>query len=101
MIKMKKRTFTMDDREFETKASLVFYNTLVNVDVYEVIHPERKFFRKKFLGSKCFLFDGFETVEEGVIDCIAKILYEEEVKKNDQKNGKAIDKIYKKCYNKL
>lgn len=82
---MKKRTFTMGDREFETTASLVFYNTLVNVNIYEIVHPKRKFFRRKFLGSKYFLFDDFETVEEGVIDCIAKILYEEEVRKNDQK----------------
>ena len=91
---MKKRTFVMDNREFETVAKLTF-NIVVDVDVYEVVHPERKFFRRKFLGSKCFLFDDFETVEEGVIECIAKILKNEESRKNDLK------KCYKKCYNKL
>ena len=80
-------------REFEVYLSSEFRGRMCEVSVYEVIHPDRKFFRTKYRHFQTFWIDDFATIKEGIyhsIECYLKCEKEEnliEVKWNEVKEN--------------
>lgn len=81
-------------REFEVYLSSECGGRMCEVSVWEVIHPNRKFFRTKYRCYKTFWIDDYETIKEGVYAVIERYFRDEkeenlieakwnEVNKND------------------
>ena len=68
-------------REFEVRLSPELQGALCSVSIYEIVHPNRKFFRKKYRGSKTFWISDFETIKEGIYAVIGDYLHDEEEEK--------------------
>ena len=89
-----RRNILYGGREFEVYLSSECCGRLCEVSVYEVIHPNRKFFRTKYRCYKSFWVDDYETIKEGIYAVIERYLRDEkednlieakwnEVKEND------------------
>ena len=65
-------------REFEVYLSPEFSGRMCEVSVYEVVHPNRKFFRTKYRCYKTFWISDFETIKEGIYAILDDYLHDEE-----------------------
>lgn len=65
-------------REFEVRLSPELQGAMCAVSIYEIVHPNRKFFRTKYRGSKTFWISDFETIKEGVCAMIDSYIIDEE-----------------------
>lgn len=65
-------------REFEVYLSSECSGRMCEVSVYEVVHPNRKFFRTKYRCYKTFWISDFETIKEGIYFIINDYLHDEE-----------------------
>ena len=72
------RNIIFGGREFEVYLSSEFSGRMCEVSVWEVIHPNRKFFRTKYRCYKTFWISDFETIKEGIYAMINKYLQDEE-----------------------
>ena len=59
-----KRVYEIKGKIYETKT--YFDMGIAMVDVYEIAYPHRRFFRKKYLGSKSFWVEDYPTVSDGI-----------------------------------
>ena len=65
-----KKTYTMNDRTFEISVSHVCVSLYI-IEIREVKHPNRKFFKKEFFSDDyCRDLDDFETVDEMLLDAL-------------------------------
>ena len=84
----KKTIYKRDNRVFEviTLNCTCFRNLMAETYVSEVIRPNWKIFRTRYIDAKTFLVDDYETIAEGEIAMLDKILQKEkEDKKRNQK----------------
>ena len=65
-------------REFEVYLSSEFSGKMCEVSVWEIVHPNRKFFRTKYRCYKTFWVSDFETIKEGIYSVLNNYLREEE-----------------------
>jgi hypothetical protein len=65
-------------REFEVYLSSEFSGRMCEVSVWEVVHPNRKFFRTKYRCYKTFWISDFETIKEGIYAILNDYLHDEE-----------------------
>ena len=65
-------------REFEVYISSEFSGRMCEVSVWEITHPNRKFFRTKYRCYKTFWIADFETIKEGIYAVISDYLHDEE-----------------------
>ena len=65
-------------REFEVYLSSECCGKMCEVSIYEVVHPNRKFFRTKYRCYKTFWISDFETIKEGIYSVIQRYLIDEE-----------------------
>lgn len=79
--KVEHRNIIFGGREFEVYLSPEFSGKMCEVSVWEVIHPNRKFFRTKYRCYKTFWISDFETIKEGIYAVISVYLHEEEEEK--------------------
>ena len=73
-----RRNVIFGGREFEVYLSSEFRGRMCEVSVWEVIHPNRKFFRTKYRCYKTFWISDFETIKEGIYAVLKDYLHEEE-----------------------
>ena len=85
-IDIMKKTYVMNDRTFEISVKWVC-GPLYNIEIREVKHPNRKFFRKEFFSDDyCRNINDFETVDEMLLDALKrKFALEEEAEKENKK----------------
>ena len=69
-----------EEREFIATVYPEGYG-LVSVSISEVVHPERIFSRRRYLGSKMFDSDDYVEIDEGVCDILQDFLKKEELEK--------------------
>ena len=76
-----KRTDVYDycGRTFEvvTVMEAGFHGAMASAHIYEVIHPSWKFFRTRWLDTKSFWIDDFDTIAEGVETMLRRLLEKE------------------------
>ena len=72
------RNIIYGGREFEVYLSSEFRGRMCEVSVWEVIRPNRKFFRTKYRYYKTFWISDFETIKEGIYAILNDYLHEEE-----------------------
>lgn len=79
----KPKTYEYEGRTFEVKAySGDEYGAFLFIYVYEVIHPNHKFFgRTRFFCEDFVLLDQYLSIDDAVKDVIARGLWQEEHKK--------------------
>ena len=65
-------------REFEVYLSSECSGRMCEVSVWEVVHPNRKFFRTKYRCYKTFWISDFETIKEGIYAILKDYLHDEE-----------------------
>lgn len=65
-----RRNVLYGGREFEVYLSSEFSGRMCEVSVWEVVHPNRKFFRTKYRHFQTFWVDDFETIKEGIYHSI-------------------------------
>lgn len=65
-------------REFEVYLSSEFSGRMCEVSVWEIIHPNRRFFRTKYRCFKTFWISDFETIKEGIYAILNDYLHDEE-----------------------
>lgn len=73
-----RRNVLYGGREFEVYLSSEFGGRMCEVSVWEVIHPNRKFFRTKYRCYKTFWISDFETIKEGIYAILNDYLHDEE-----------------------
>lgn len=69
---MKKFSYKIDGKQYTAYPSP--WSKSIYVNVYEVTRPEWKFFNERFLGKYTFYMDDFETIEDGLILSIRKVV---------------------------
>lgn len=72
------RNILYGGREFEVYLSSEFSGKMCEVSVWEVVHPNRKFFRTKHRCYKTFWISDFETIKEGIYAILNDYLHDEE-----------------------
>jgi hypothetical protein len=72
------RNILFGGREFEVYLSSECRGRMCEVSVWEVVHPNRKFFRTKYRCYKTFWISDFETIKEGIYSVIQSYLIDEE-----------------------
>ena len=82
----KKNIYERDNRVFEvvTLKNTCFPNLMAETYVSEVIRPNWKIFRTRHIDAKTFLVDDYETITEGEIAMLDKILQKEKKRKRTQ-----------------
>lgn len=76
-----RRNVLYGGREFEVYLSSEFRGKMCEVSVWEVVHPNRKFFRTKYRCYKTFWISDFETIKEGIYAMIESYLIDEKEEK--------------------
>ena len=71
------RNILYGGREFEVYLSSEFSGKMCELSVWEVIHPNRKFFRTKYRCYKTFWISDFETIKEGIYAILNDYLHDE------------------------
>jgi hypothetical protein len=78
---MKNRTDTFEyhGRTFEvvTVMEAGFHGAMASAHIYEVVRPSWKFFRTRWLDTKSFWVDDFDTIAEGVETMLRRLLEKE------------------------
>ena len=69
---------------------------LCTVCVSKVTHPNRKFFRTSYLGSKTFWVSNVETIEEGILQVIDEFIAFEEYQQSNAEKFKNFKKTLDK-----
>jgi hypothetical protein len=83
-----------DGRSFEFKVHRDFNGAMVCCDIAEIVHPERRFFRTRYLCHKSFWIADYPTVEEGLKNCLAHYLADE---REWQENNKKFENFEKRA----
>lgn len=86
-----KRDILYGGRQFEVYLSSEFKGHMCSVSIWEVIHPNRKIFRCKYKDAISFWIDDYETIKEGIYECIEKCLQDEEKESQIVEKWKALD----------
>lgn len=75
---MEKRNIIFGGREFNVYCESQFSGSMCVVNIYEVVHPNRKIFREKYRTSKSFWIGDYETIKQGLYAMIDKYIKDEE-----------------------
>ena len=73
-----RRNIIFGGREFEVYLSPEVSGKMCAVSIYEVVHPNRKFFRTKYRCYKTFWISDFETIKKGIYAILNDYLHDEE-----------------------
>lgn len=74
-----KRYVRYGEREFECYCLSELNGKMCGVDIYEIVHPNRKFFRRKHRAYKTFWISDYTTIKDGIYAMIDSYI-EDEVK---------------------
>ena len=86
------RNIIFGGREFEVYLSSEFRGRMCEVSVWEVVHPNRKFFRTKYRCYKTFWISDFKTIKEGVYAILNDYLHDEEEKNLIEEKWNEVEK---------
>lgn len=75
---MEKRNIIFGGREFNVYCESQFSGSMCVVNIYEVAHPNRKFFREKYRGSKSFWIGDYDTIKQGIYAMLDALEKDEE-----------------------
>lgn len=80
----KSSIFIVDNRTFEviTVMAAGFHGEMAECYIYEIIRPNWKIFRKRWLDTKTFWIDDFPTIEDGV-----KLMLEQVIENENKDTG--------------
>ena len=70
------KIYKIDNRTFECYVN-PDGNSMVSVDIWEVVRPTWKFFRTKFYDSTYFWIDDYDSIEMGVLASLQYFLDKE------------------------
>ena len=76
-MKKKSSIFIVDNRIFEVipcRGGWSFESGLVDVNIFEIVRPNWKIFRSRFIDQILMDMDEFETIEKGLYACLKKAL---------------------------
>lgn len=59
-----KRVYEVEGTDYETQTYFEMGHAVV--DVYKIAYPHRRFFRKKYIGSKSFWVEDYPTISDGI-----------------------------------
>ena len=63
---MEKRNIIFGGREFNVYCESQFSGSMCVVNIFEVVHPNRKLFREKYRDSKSFWISDYDTIKQGI-----------------------------------
>ena len=91
-----KKTYNIGDGKYYDVHFCFVWSGTIEVTVYEVIHPERKFFRRRKITSiftKLYLIDEFDSIDEILLDAVAQAIKKSQVEEDrKQKINNFLDK---------
>lgn len=88
-----KKTYSIDGKLYEAHIS-ADGRYLVSCIIFEVVHPNRKFFRMKYLDSKTFFIDDYISIDVGIKTMIGKIIQEKWRTKERQRKWEEFENTY-------
>jgi hypothetical protein len=90
----KTNIYVQDGRTFEVTTVNVacFHNFMAETYVHEVIRPNWKIFRTRSIDSQSFFVDDYETILDGEIAMLEKILQREREEKERRQKWAEFDK---------
>lgn len=91
-----KKTYNVKGNEYIVSIGSDMTGALCTVRVNKVTHPNRKFFRTSYLGSKTFWVSDVETIEKGVLKVIDRFIEIEEFNKSNAEKFKNFKKTLDK-----
>lgn len=83
----KRVVYSYDNQQFACYVGCGCFSGMAEVIIYE-LRPAKKLFKEKYVGSKSFWLCDFETINEGVLDCLDSITIEENKQKRIQEKWK-------------
>lgn len=87
-----KKTYNIgNEKSYDVHFNFVWSGT-VDVEVYEVIHPERKFFRRRKMISiftKLYLIDEFDSIDEILLDAVAQAIKKTQIEEERKQKIKS------------
>jgi hypothetical protein len=91
-----KITITKNNKIFEAHVNSIGC-CVVEVTFYEVVRPSWKIFRTKFFPfhSSCFFIDDFDTILEGVQNCLNEAFIKRQIDDDIANKWKEFEKITK------
>lgn len=80
MLRLNKKIYTHKNRKYEvyTTPESGLHGLMARVYVWEIVRPNWKFFRTRFVDDKIFWVSEFPSIEEGEKSCFEKIMKEQE-----------------------
>lgn len=91
-----KKTYNVKGNDYIVSVGSDMSGALCTVCVSKVTHPNRKFFRTSYLGSKTFWVSDVETIEEGILKVIDRFIEVEEFNKSNAEKFKNFKKTLDK-----
>lgn len=91
----KRVMYSYDNRQFACYVGCGCISGMAEVIIYE-LRPTKKLFKEKYVDSKSFWLDDFETISKGVVDCLAEVITEENERKKLQEKWKNFEKTLDK-----
>ena len=88
---MEKRNIIFSGREFNVYCESQFSGSMCVVNIYEVVHPNRKLFREKYRGSKSFWISDYETIKQGIYAMLDELEKDEEEEAKRMAKWKELD----------
>ena len=88
---MEKRNILFGGREFNVYCESQYSGTLCSVNIYEVVHPNRKIFREKYRTSKAFWISDYETIKQGIYAMLDEYTKDEEEAERISNKWKELD----------
>lgn len=88
-----KKTYSIDGKLYEARIS-TDGRYLISCAIFEVVCPNRKFFRTKYLGSKTFFTDDYISIDIGIKTMVGKIIQETRRAKDHQRKWREFENTY-------
>lgn len=88
---MEKRNILFGGREFEVYCESQFNGSMCSVNIFEVVHPNRKLFRTKYRDTKSFWIDDYETIKQGIFAMLDKYINDEQESERISQKWKELD----------
>lgn len=78
-------------REFNVYYESQYSGSMCVINIFEVVHPNRKLFREKYRCSKSFWISDYDTIKQGIYAMLDELEKEEEAEANRMAKWKELD----------
>ena len=88
---MDKINIIVNGREFNVYCESQFSGSMCVVNIFEVVHPNRKLFREKYRDSKSFWISDYDTIKQGIYVMIDDLEEDEKAEAKRMAKWKELD----------